>query len=284
MRTASEINEELRFNTELVSLLDAIKSVAVFRFRALQEKKGRFTRFAPVLKSFFGMTDLRRVKHPFINSKVSKAAVVMITSDEGFTGGLNLQVVDAVLMAPASRGAEFIVVGEKGVLHLKEVGERCTAFRNAASAEDRYKLAIELKDHILKGVKERRFGRVLVFYPQSVSFVTHRVESFELLPVSVPSGGPEFAGLGADEIIIESPLGGIIDYLAEEEVLQKLIDVLEESKLSEFAARALHLEESNRRLKETEDELRFQYFRAYHERIDKNIRELFSAQVIRKKS
>ena len=302
MRAANEINEELRFNMELAGLLDAIKSVAVLRFRALQEKKGRFTRFTPILKNFFGMMDLRSVKHPFISPRTGKIAIVMITSDEGFVGGLNLRVTDAAFMSPASSGAEFIVVGEKGVMHLKEAKKEFTAFRNASNVEDRYKLALELKDHILKGVRQGQFGKVLVFYPRSVSFIVHRVEVAQLLPVALPKQAvngvipakagiytaqpwiPAFAGTTrTDDVIIESPLGGIIDYLAEEEVLQKMIDILEDSKLSEFAARALHLEESNRRLKEKEKELKFQYFHAYHEKIDKNIRELFSAQVIRRK-
>ena len=281
MKTINEINEELGFNLELMDLLDVIKNISIFRFRALQAKKRRFPRFSEELKGFLGMLDLKASGHPFVKPAVERAAIAVVTSDEGFMGGLNLQVIESALRAPEAHRAELIVVGEKGARHMSDIGRRgFAAFKSAGSFEERYRLAVQIKDHILKGAKEKRFGKALVFYPRPVTFIMQKVEALQLLPlVSVI---PAKAGIH-NEIIIESPLGGIIDYLAEEDLVSKLVDVLEDSKLSEFASRALHLEESTRRLGDTQKALRFQYFRAYHERIDRNIRELFSAQIIGKK-
>ena len=74
-----------------------------------------------------------------------------------------------------------------------------------------------------------------------------------------------------------------MEYLVEEMVLQNLIEILDKSKLAEFAARAIHLEKSGRDLVDKEKELMFRYFRAYHELIDKGTREIFSSQIIRRK-
>jgi ATP synthase F1 gamma subunit len=282
VKTINEIREGLQFNSELMSLLEVMKSIAIFRFRALQARKRTFSDFISALEEFFGMIDLRQVRHPFLNPRNEKAAIVVITSDEGFMGGLNLRVITAAVRIPEAYRSEIIVVGERGTRHLSDIGRRFTVFRSAANVKERYRLTLELKDHILKGAKEGQFGRVFIFYPRPLSFMAHKIEGMRLLPVSLPATRPVAASATAPvgEVIIESPLEGIIDYLVEENLIHKLIDALEDSKLSEYASRALHLEESNRKLKEKEKGLRLNYFRAYHELIDKNIRELFSAQVI----
>jgi len=100
---------------------------------------------------------------------------------------------------------------------------------------------------------------------------------------SAPQNDRAGGDRAGEEIILESPLEGIVEYLVEQKILQQLIEILEDSKLSEFAARAIHLERSGQQLVEEKKGLNLRYFRARHEIIDKNTRELFSAQIIRGK-
>ena len=87
----------------------------------------------------------------------------------------------------------------------------------------------------------------------------------------------------AEDIIMESSLSDIIEYLVETWITAKLFEVFEDSKLAEFSARTLHLEESHQVLLKEGKMVRFQYFRSRHELIDKGMRETFSAQIIRKR-
>jgi len=278
MATANEIKDELQFNGELMDILDVMKNIAVFEFRALQRKRKKFDMFAQCLKGFFGMLDVRDFPHPFIRPATDRPAIVMITSDEGFMGGLNRKVISAGLNHPGADGAELVIVGERGAQHLKEIGRPFTVF---SSLEERYRLTSELTAHVIKGIKNRQFGRVVASYPRPVSFMVQQVKVIEILPIAgeTPSAPRNDGG----SLIIESPMEGIIEYLAEGLVLQKLMEVLEDSKLSEFAARAIHLEESGQELAEKKKYLKFQYFRSHHEIIDKTTRELFAAQIIRRK-
>jgi len=302
MATVKEIKEELQFNRELTGLLEVMRDIAVFQFRTLQGKKERFVKFAQLLRGFFRMVNWQKTPHYFVNPRTDKLGIIMITSDEGFMGGLNLQVINSSLRKSGAGAARLIVVGERGQRYLKEISRESVAFsakegsafggKTAGDAE-KYKLALELKDYIVKGVRNGEFGRVVIAYPKCISFMAQKVEITEILPIA-----PQASSLkphveraawsmecGArDDIIIESPLEGIVEYLVEEMVLQKLLEILEESKLSEFAARAIHLEKSSQELTEEERSIKFQYFRAYHESIDKNTRELFSAQIIRRKT
>ena len=182
MKTAIEIKEEMQFNSELMNLLEVMKNIAIYRFRALQAKKRRFELFTRVLDDFFVMLDTGNLAHPYVRPTEEKMALVLITSDAGFMGGLNLEVIETALRTPAAFRAEIIVVGERGAFYLNEIGRKFTAFKNTATAEERFNLAIRLKDHILKGVKEKDFGKVFIFYPRPVSFIVQKVESEEILP------------------------------------------------------------------------------------------------------
>ncbi len=282
MPRVREIKEDLVFNSELMGLLEIMKNIAIFQFRSLQKKKERFAIFTSILGGFFRMIDIGRTNHRFINPKTDKAAIVMITSDEGFMGDLNFQVVDHVLLRDSSKSAELVVVGDSGERYLKDMGRKYTAFKSAVGAEGRASLARTLKNYIASGIAEERFGRVTISYPNPVSFMIQRVEAIELFPLTAFFLKNGEAGFD-EPMIIESPLGDIIEYLAEEFIEQKLTELLEDSKLSEFAARAAHLERSGQELVEKKKRLGLQYFHAYHEFIDKNTRELFSSQIIIKR-
>jgi hypothetical protein len=76
----------------------------------------------------------------------------------------------------------------------------------------------------------------------------------------------------------------LIEYLVETWITQKLFEVFEDSKLSEFSARAVHLEESHQVLQQRDRILKFQFFKSQHNLIDKGIRETFSSQILRKEA
>jgi F0F1-type ATP synthase gamma subunit len=83
---------------------------------------------------------------------------------------------------------------------------------------------------------------------------------------------------------MESPINGIIEYLVGTWITERLFEILEDSKLSEFSARAVHLEESHQVLEKRDREIKLQYFRSQHNLIDKGIRETFSSQILRKEA
>ena len=279
---AREIKEDLLFNLEFMGLLEVMKNIAIAQFRSLQTMKMRFAQFFRYMDGFFQMVDIRKAPHRFINPKIDKNAAILLTSDQGFMGDLNFQVVDAAIQKKGSDADELIVVGDSGSRYLKDHGKAFTAFQGAADAGGRRILAAALKDHVIKGVNEERFGRVAVYYPNPISFMIQEVEALELLPLSAFFLAERKSEYRAP-VILESPVEGIIEYLAEKFIEQKLVELLEDSKLSEFAARASHLERSGQELMDKQKYLRAQYFRAYHEIIDKNTRELFSSQIILKR-
>ena len=74
--------------------------------------------------------------------------------------------------------------------------------------------------------------------------------------------------------------GALAEYLIYLLFGQKLFEILQFSRLAEFAARTVHLEESSEKIKTIDDKLQLKYFRARHEVIDQQMRELFSARAL----
>lgn len=282
MKSFQVLKEELELNGDMAELMDILKGIAVSEFWALAKKQGRFARFMNAFNGFFNILDFSQVEHPFAKEE-GKLALLMLTSNEGFMGGLNTRVMKAALAHEEADEAHLIIVGEQGAMQLKVTNRKYKEFPGVIG-EERYEASVDLRDYIVAETKKGTFGRLIAYYPKPVSFMVQKVEALKLLPCTelfqrkgklVPE---ELEGL-----IVESSLHNMIQYLAETWIVQKLYEALEDSKLAEFSARTVHLEESFQLLKERNKGLRFQYLRSWHEIIDKGMRDIFSAQIVRRK-
>jgi len=289
MLSAQRLKKEVQFKRELMDLLGVMKGIAASQFlQALEARKKRFLKFILTFDEFFRDIDFSNIFNPFIEPKTEKMGIIMLTSDEGFMGGLNVQVINMALAQEGANTAEIIIVGERGTTYLRALGRNFKAFKGFETAEERYSVAVELRNYIRERVKQGKLGRIILVYPKAISFMVQRVEILKILPITEMFEKREETiqdkGRLGEGMIIESSLEGIMEYLIEAWWLERLLEALEESRLSEFAARVIHLETSCQRLSRQQKHLRFQYFRIYHETIDKSMRESFSAQIIRKRS
>jgi len=296
MRTLPSLKKDLDFNSGLSILIEVLKNIAVSQFRALEQKIRSYEKFFLMNESFFEYIDISRINHPFLIPKKKSQMVVAITSDSGLLGGLNMQVVAAAIRELEKISGKLVVIGERGKIYARESGFPFVAF-GGIEDEERYFQAMQLRDYLINKVFKDSIGYLKIVYPQPVSFTVQRVEIVSVLPyapTSLPhtSLEPKIAlkeerGLGQTklkeippDIIIESNMGDIVEYLIYLWLGEKLYEIFGLSRLAEFAARFVHLEESLQKLKEMDKKLRLQYFRVRHELIDRNMRELFSARLL----
>jgi F0F1-type ATP synthase gamma subunit len=116
-----------------------------------------------------------------------------------------------------------------------------------------------------------------------MSFVHQEVESFQLLPYPRPSQRDDAVASDSAAIILEPSAYLIVEYLVKLWLSRKIHDVFWQSKLSELAARATHLEASFQGLTQQKKKLTLQYFRSRHEVTDTSIRESYAGMLGRKK-
>jgi len=287
----SELRKELKFNHELLSLVETLKNVAGAQFHILEKKKQRFAAFMDAFARFFRVVDLVDVVSPFVRAESDVTGLVVVTSDSGFMGGLNSGVLraglDAVEHLPPEQVA-YVVIGEKG---MAAFSDRQVPFKFFAgiNQETIYEQAVVIKDWLMQEVAARRMGRVIVAAPQALSFSVQTIQVMDLLPcgslfdrradapLQALRGAKRFLA-EARNVIVESSFDDMASYLAGIWVTSKLFEVFEDGKLAEFGARAMHLEGSLQKVEKEYSKTRRRCVKATHELVDKGMRESFAAR------
>jgi len=277
MKTIAKIKEDLEFHHGLSSLLEVLKNIAVSQYRTLEKKIKTYERFLTNLDGFFELIDIQITDHPFVRARSNKQMVVAVTSDSGLLGGLNMQVVNAALAELEQVPGNLVVIGDRGKVYAKERKIPFIAF-SGIKDDERFSQAIQLRDYLTKKVLTDNIGYLKVVYPKSVSFTVQRVEIVPFLPFSPKFFKREAKKIEPSEVIFESTPEDVAGYAVYLWIGQKIFEIFGLSRLAEFSARYVHLEESHQKLKELDAKTRLEYFRVRHELVDRNMRELFAAR------
>ena len=291
MPLLSQLRRDLRFNAEFLQLIQTLKNIAASQYHTLEREKERFADFMEQFAGFFRVVDMADVNDPLVRGATPVVGIVLVTSDSGFMGGLNAGVIqdgyDVQGALPADQ-VQYIVIGEKGAAKLTENGRAFKAFPGIRD-DTRYEQALEIRDYLVQEVLAGRIGKVVVVHPRPISFTQQTIDTFPLLPCGALFDKEAESALtahkGAIKMIadarkvrVESEFRDMVQYLAGVWVASKLYEVFEDSKLAEYAARAMHLEESVQKLEKEHKKLKHQCFRAAHELVDKGMRESFSSR------
>lgn len=273
-----KIKKNMEFNQRLCSTLEILKSISIAQFRMLEQKLNVFESFDETLDSFFDLIDLTQVNHPFAKSEGGNPGVVAVTSDQGLLGGLNMRVINQATHLAQEQGGQLIVIGEQGKTYARYNKYPFVAFPGVKE-DERYQRGYEIRNYLFEQIGEGHFSTVKVVHPKSISLVSHRIEIATLLPI-VRKAPKQTSQFDSSQLILESSLRSILEYLAFLWVGQKLGDIFGQSRLAELGARYMHLEESTQRIQESNKKLKLQYFKFRHEMIDQSMRELFSTRML----
>ncbi len=292
----NELKKELQFNGDLLGLIEMLKDLAGQQYHTMEKQKERFDEFMHAFSGFFRVVNLVNVADPLVKVVTDVMGMVIITSDGGFMGGLNKQVIEVGLRVqgdlPDNKIA-LVVIGDKGAGSMSDKGRDFKFFRGVEK-ETIYEQAVEVKNYIVQEVMAKRMGKVVIVHPKALSFSSQTVEMINILPCaelfdldaeSEVSKRIHEKGVLAEarKVVIESSFSDMLEYLAGVWVTSKLFEVFEDSKLAEFSARAMHLEGSVQTLQKEYNKVKHKVFKAVRERIDKGMRECFAAKGIKEK-
>lgn len=309
---------ELRTTGDLIELVDILKRVALAQFqsldstrqrrgwtrsetpsdgntlideRSLEESAGTAVRpdakgpalsLSIVLENFFRLIPPEQCRHPFVEPPAPPLGLLIVTTDEGFLGGLNSAVIQKALSVRGDQPAEMMVLGERGKNYFRDVGAEFTHFPGVGEQIVPERV-VALRDHIAAQFLRRKVARVVVVYPRPLSFTLQQVEAFQLLPYERPSGSAGGASAPTRETILEPSAFSIIEYLVKLWLTRKLHEIFWQSRLAELGARAMHLEASLQELAQQRKKQTLKYFRSMHEVTDTSIRETYAGVVARRK-
>lgn len=279
MKLLAQIKKDLEFNLNLYNLIEVLKEIAIAQYRFLEQKIKTFENIFVALGDIFDMLQIGNFAHPLLQAANRQPGVVVLTSDAGLLGGLNMSIMSQAIKEAEKNRAKLIIIGEKGQMYAQESGLPFVVFKGVKD-ETRFIQAQELRNYILNEELSGRLGELKMVYPFALSIVSQQIKILQLFPFSKPERfRPATTTISNLEVILESTLSDILEYWIYLYLGQKFFQIFGLARLAELSARFIHLESSKTKIEQLNKELKLQYFRQRHELIDRNMRELFAARL-----
>ncbi len=281
MIPVAKLKQNLEFNKSLGNIIDALKLVASIQLRQFQTKRPLYRDFLEALKECADMLELEKRAHPLLAFRQNlPRCIVGVTSDEGFLGELNTLVINAMLDNRKDSQRDVIaVLGERGAGYLEDINVSFIVFPGITDelpAQEEQ----DLKGYLIKEYLEGKFSEVLIVYPKFVSVTVQHIETVRLLPCSLKPAPLSSSVYG--QALIEPGPADVVEGLVKLWMGYVLADVFWSSKLSELAARLMHLDGSKQELNQVNQRLNLEYFRYLHMLADKTIREISACRFLRR--
>lgn len=283
MPTKVTIQGEKDFAANMTQLMEIMKGLALAAYvKMKKDKEKRFEKFLNSFSGFFYMADLTKANNPFIKAENPATCYVLVTSEESFMSGLNSKIIRMGMEMAAGNPAEYIIFGKKSMGRLKSEGAKFEIFP-PVKEKTMYDLAVKVKDTVFQKIKAKEVGRVVGVYADPVSFSLQRPTLVTFLPAhDVYPQDMRQKSDEEDEIVMESKIDMTMEYLTQIWITNKLYQMFQDNKMSEFAAQAMQLEGSLQNLAEMNRKLKVQFAKKKQEIVDSALREVMSALLVTK--
>lgn len=269
MRSQKFLRDELRFMTEFNTLCDVIQQTAVAQLRRAEEQHPRQVGLVEVLaREYFPLLPPASQEEFLVRGGSTGRLLVVMTSDEGLVGPLHASVIRHALDR-ADHTTQWLLIGQRGLrfLGLQAAHPRVMPMPLDSEAERQMR---RLAHSIVAQYVRERLRDAWLVAPHYLSASRQTVVARQLLPLPV---GPPAARTAPRELVVEPSLRQAVEVLAGMWVESVCLESLWSARRAEFAARALHMESSRQELAKHRQQLRYEFFKQLHGRVDVMVRE-----------
>lgn len=282
----SKLKQNLDFNKSLNEVIEVMKLAAILQFNQFRLSHEPFVEFIHSLESVIGFILQQKARNIFLKQAETAqlpAAIILVSSDEGFLGELNAVLVNK-LIEKRREGDHIFVLGKQGQEYLNEL---MIHFRLLPSLPDKFEFSqiTALRDEVFALYAKGMISGISVLYPRFVNITSQQVEVEALLPLSAALSlqvteniPPAYKG----DFLFEPDLSAAVEGWVKLWLSFRLFQIFGASKLAEFAARIMHLEGSIQELNKVNQNLKLNYFKYLHGLSDKTIREIYASRLVRK--
>jgi ATP synthase F1 gamma subunit len=271
-----KLKQNLFFNKNLGDLIEVMKMAATVQFNQFRVQREPTEKFYTLLNSAYSSLPLDASTNSFFTPPPNLPGLnVLISSDGGFLGDLNIHLINRLLDTKRKLD-EILVLGQQGMNYLNEAKISFISFESPGDKLDTQKISL-LRDYLTRRYFKGEISRVTVIYSRFVNITTQQIEVENLLPLERKENAP----LKSKEILIEPNIKSVLEGWIKLWLDFRFYHIFWSSKLAEHAARIMHLEGSVQELTKVNQHLRMEYFKYVHGLSDKSIRELFAARLVR---
>jgi F-type H+-transporting ATPase subunit gamma len=189
-----------------------------------------------------------QIDHPLVREPetVQRAAVLILTSDRGFAGGYNanvLRVAQGLRALLSERGVEPVtyVVGQRGIswhrFRGREIAEQWRGFSEAPKHDKARDVAATLVEAFGRPAEEGGVDEIYIVYTEFVSMLTQNAVVRRILPLEIAETTEEPVSGPVPLYDFEPSPQAVLDALLPWYVESRIYHALLESAASEIAAR-----------------------------------------------
>lgn len=275
MPTLNELKQDMDFMVDFKNIIEVFKSTALMQFRAFQETKVLDMQYYEELRTLISVFNSSSEYKKYSKEQTDlKTLIVVVTSDAGFVGDLNNILINNALDFANNNNVELFVLGSRGKNYLSDFGKQSTEFPGI-SDQLRFNESDALVNAVVEGYGER-FDKISVFYPKFVSLAVQKVTEKKILPFDSEYSDKE----SVRDIEIEAKIEDFSKEVICQYLKYSFYQIFYSAKLSEYAARIMHLESSSIELNNLNEIIKHKYFKEVHARNDKSIREISASKLM----
>ncbi|MBI4037845.1 ATP synthase F1 subunit gamma [Candidatus Curtissbacteria bacterium] len=217
-----------------------------------------------------------RIAHSFLRGNDSpKEMKIIITSDRGLTGGLNINIFREILKEE-SKTSSFVTVGKKAQQFAGKMNYNLLASFGSEEIPQ-IALARQLTKIATKAFLNKEVSKVSLFYPHFESTVTQTPRQIQVLPI-LPMENTENPKSANGEHLFEPSINEIVKVIMPHHILTEIFQTLLEAKASEHSARMVAMKNATDAAGDLIDDLTLNYNQARQEMITKELLDIVTAQ------
>jgi F-type H+-transporting ATPase subunit gamma len=197
MPGTKEIRVKIASVKSTQKITKAMQMVATSKMRRAQDRMRLARPYAEKIRSVIGnLTQANPdYRHPFLQdrSEVKNVGVIVISSDRGLCGSLNINIFKTALIAMRDwqgKGAKIsmCLIGSKASAFFRRLPNPILANTHGLGDSPRLKDLIGTVKVMLDAYKEGSIDRLLLVHSSFVNTMTQKPEAVQLLPVELAAG------------------------------------------------------------------------------------------------
>jgi F-type H+-transporting ATPase subunit gamma len=245
-----QLRRQIRSVKSTAKITRAQELIATSRIVKAQERVAASKPYADQITNALSALVSNRpgVDHPLLTEQPEdkRSAVLIITSDRGFAGGYNANVIreaESLITLLREQGKEPIpyVVGSKGGIWYRfrdrQVGAEWHGFSDRPDFSNAERIGRKLTEDFLKPDAEGGVGEIHVVYTEFVSMLTQQAEVRRLLPLKVADSEMRPEGKPLPSYDFEPSAHDALDLLLPNYIESRIYHMLLQSAASEHASR-----------------------------------------------
>lgn len=275
MAQIREIKERIKSIESTKKVTHAMELVSAAKMRKSQQAALSARPYSATLHGILSrIKAMQEIFHPFlVQGYLEKEYLILITSDRGLAGGLNINLFREVLKIDL-KNIVFITVGKKALNFATRTG--CEILASFGSEEVPFlELARRLTKISIDGFLKGEIGKVSLLYPHFESTIKQTPKWKQVLPLRFET---EEEASKNGNLLFEPSAEEILDSILPHHILTHIYQVLLEAKASEHSARMVAMKNATDAADDLVDDLTLTFNQARQEAITKELLDIVTAQ------